>query len=73
MECDNVRFPCQLIVGNNNIKGKVEKCVKAVKDRQNVTDNREYLHQISQNTIIPVHFNLSFGENMEFTQKILLV
>ena len=36
---------------------------KAIKDRQNVTDNREYLQQLSQSAIIPAHLNLSFGEN----------
>ena len=69
MECDNVCFPCQLNVGNNNIKDKVEKCVKAIKDRQNVkdwqnvTENCEYLQHLSQSAIIPAHFNLSFEDN----------
>ena len=31
MECDNVYFLCQLNVANNNIKDKVEKCVKQLK------------------------------------------
>ena len=43
MESNNVRFSCQLNLGNNNIKDKVEKCVKAIQIRQNVTENRNSL------------------------------
>ena len=43
MESDNVRFPCQLNLGHNNIKDKVEKCVKAIQIRQNITENCDSL------------------------------
>ena len=65
MDSDNACFPCRLNIGTNNIKDKVEKCVNAIERRQNVTQNRESLKNISQSAIIPAHFNLSYGENSD--------
>ena len=42
MEYDNVRFPCRWNLGNNNVKDKVENCVKAILIRQHLTENRDY-------------------------------
>ena len=37
--------------------------MNAIKSKENVSRNREILKYISQNAVIPAHFNLSHGEN----------
>ena len=50
-------------IGEKSIKNVVIKCVNSKKAKENVTESYDILKSISQNAVIPAHFNLSYGEN----------
>ena len=61
LHSDNINFPCELNIRDNNMKDIVIKSVNAIKSKENVTLNCNILKSISQNAIIPAHFHLSYG------------
>ena len=63
LDSDKVNCNCELNIGEKSITKVVIKCVNSIKAKENVTQSRDILKSISQNAIIPAHFNLSYGDN----------
>ena len=63
MNSDKLNHRCQLNIGEHNIKDKVERAVKSIQRKEDIAINRSILKNLSQNAVIPAHFQVSYGDN----------